>query len=56
MSIGAFSGQVVWGFADGHVASMRRERVMDPTWDVTTTGAANNVGKKNLLHYSEEYK
>ncbi len=56
MSIGAFSGQVVWGFADGHVASMRRERVMDQTWDVTAGADANNIGKKNLLHYSDVYK
>lgn len=56
MSIGAYNGSVVWGFADGHVAAMNRARVMDPTWDVTAGADAANIGKKNLLHYSEVYK
>lgn len=56
MSLGAYNGQTVWGFADGHVATMRQTAVMDQTWDVGATAHANNVGKRNLLHYSGEYK
>lgn len=56
MSLGNYGGQVNWGFADGHVKSTPRFAVMDPTWDVDINGAANNVGKKNLLHFDDQYK
>lgn len=55
MSIGAYGGQTTFGFADGHVKSMRREATMDIGWvSDMATAAANNL--KNLLHYDERYK
>jgi len=55
MSMGAYSGQSNFGFADGHVKTMRREQLMDRLWYTDpTTAAANNA--KNLIHYDERYK
>jgi prepilin-type N-terminal cleavage/methylation domain-containing protein/prepilin-type processing-associated H-X9-DG protein len=54
MSMGNYGGQVNFGFADGHVKSMRRESIMDQTW--STSNASLNIGKKNLLHFSGDYK
>lgn len=54
MSLGSYDGQVNWGFADGHVKSLRRSAVMDISWDPTV--GADNTGRKNLLHYDERFK
>jgi prepilin-type N-terminal cleavage/methylation domain-containing protein/prepilin-type processing-associated H-X9-DG protein len=48
MTMGAYSGSTNFGFADGHVKSMKRESTMDPMWvKDPATAAANNL--RNLL-------
>ncbi|MFQ3588189.1 MAG: prepilin-type N-terminal cleavage/methylation domain-containing protein [Fimbriimonadaceae bacterium] len=55
MSIGAYSGQSNWGFADGHVKSMRREQIMDRLWR-TDPATANAQNRRNLIHWDERFK
>lgn len=55
MSVGAYSAQTNFGFADGHVKSMKRQQTMDREW-VTNMDQAAATGKRNLLHFSEQYK
>jgi len=53
MSVGAYGGNSVWGFADGHAKTMKREQTMvQHQW--TATDVTTNA--KNLFHYDEKYK
>ncbi len=54
MSIGAYSGQTNFGFADGHVKTMKRESTMDIGW-LTDMNNATSMGLKNLMHYDERF-
>jgi len=55
MSMQAYNGVTNFGFADGHVKSMRRDQLMDRTW-YTDPDTAIATFKKNLIHYDERYK
>jgi prepilin-type N-terminal cleavage/methylation domain-containing protein/prepilin-type processing-associated H-X9-DG protein len=55
MSLGAYSGQTNWGFADGHAKSMNRNAIMDRTW-LTDPATAKATYKFNLIHYDGQYK
>jgi prepilin-type processing-associated H-X9-DG protein len=55
VAMGNYSGQTNFGFADGHVKSMRRTALMDPLWRTDPTAAENNFAK-NLIHIDERYK
>jgi len=54
MSVGQYTGQSNFAFADGHVKSMKREAAMDPLWatDINTAVAQQ---RKNLLHFDEQF-
>ena len=55
MSVGAYNGQSNFGFADGHVKTMKREQTADRQWLLNmTTAVANN--SKNLMHFDERFK
>lgn len=54
-ALGAYGGITNWGFADGHAKAMKREAIMDPMW-ATDPVSAKALNKKNLIHYSEQYK
>lgn len=55
MSMGAYGGITNFGFADGHVKSMKRDQLMDRTW-LTDYNSAIANHKKNLIHWDESYK
>jgi prepilin-type N-terminal cleavage/methylation domain-containing protein/prepilin-type processing-associated H-X9-DG protein len=55
VSMGNFSGQTNFGFADGHAKTMRRDQLMDRTW-LTDPAAAEANFAKNLIHVDERYK
>jgi prepilin-type processing-associated H-X9-DG protein len=55
MSIGAYSGQTNWGFADGHVKTMQRNQIMDATWNTNPTLADTN-NLRNLIHWDGRFK
>ncbi|MBL8060551.1 MAG: prepilin-type N-terminal cleavage/methylation domain-containing protein [Chthonomonas sp.] len=54
-SIGGYMGQSNWGFADGHVKSMRQIQTMDERW-VTNPNAAVTAKAYNMVHYMEDFK
>jgi prepilin-type processing-associated H-X9-DG protein len=55
MSMGSYSGITNFGFADGHVKSMRRDQLMDREW-YTNFDNAIATNKRNLIHWDEKYK
>ncbi len=69
MSIGSYSGQTVYGFADGHVKAMNRMQTMAKEWcrsastDPTSGCFQANANpalafsskRRNLFHYSGEF-
>jgi prepilin-type N-terminal cleavage/methylation domain-containing protein/prepilin-type processing-associated H-X9-DG protein len=54
MAMGAYNGKSTFGFADGHVASMDRSRIMIQEYPWTQTHVNNNA--RNLLHFDERFK
>ena len=50
MAIGAHNGMTTFGFADGHVKPVKRERVM------TVVGGNWNQSAPNLIHWDSRYK
>jgi len=55
MSVGAYGGQTNFGFADGHVKTMKRDSVMDRQWLLNMNTAVTNRAK-NLMHYDDQFK
>lgn len=55
MSIGAYSGISIWGYADGHVKAMPRNQIMSPMWATDLTNAIN-TNQRNFIHWDERYK
>jgi prepilin-type N-terminal cleavage/methylation domain-containing protein/prepilin-type processing-associated H-X9-DG protein len=55
MSIGSFGTVSNWGFADGHVKSMKRNQIMDRRWATDPTGA-DTANARNLIHWDERFK
>jgi prepilin-type N-terminal cleavage/methylation domain-containing protein/prepilin-type processing-associated H-X9-DG protein len=55
LTIGAYSGNTNFGFADGHVKSMKRNQVMDALWYSNAVQARDN-GLRNLVHWDERFK
>lgn len=55
VSMGGFGGQSNFGFADGHVKSMRRDQLMDRRWYTDPTAAETNFAR-NLIHIDERFK
>jgi len=58
MTIGAHNGLTNFGFADGHVKTMKRTSVMPWPWDPASIAARAAAGQsnRNLLHWSDQYK
>lgn len=54
MSMGNWNGKTNVVFADGHVKSEKRQSLMDPMW-ISDIDSAIALGRKNLLHYQEQY-
>ena len=56
MSMGSWGGKTTnFAFADGHAKAMNRESTIDPMW-LRDAATAAQQGKKNLFHYSGQYK
>src|SRR5688572_992750 len=55
MSVGAYNGQTNFGFADGHVKTMKRDQTTDRQWLLNMATATANKSK-NLLHFDEQFK
>lgn len=54
-ALGRYGNVSNWGFADGHVKTLSRSALMDPTWATNPTLAdANKL--KNMLHWDGAYK
>ncbi|MCE9558142.1 MAG: prepilin-type N-terminal cleavage/methylation domain-containing protein [Armatimonadetes bacterium] len=54
-AIGGYAGMTNWGFADGHVKSIKQTQIMDPLW-VTNPALAVTNKAKNLVHYDAAFK
>lgn len=54
-SIGGYTGTPNWGFADGHVKSMKQSQIMSDLW-VTNPSQAYTNKSRNLVHYMEDFK
>lgn len=54
-SLGGYSGQPNWGFADGHAKSVPQTRIMSDLWVTNPTQAVTNKAT-NLVHYMEDFK
>lgn len=55
MSIGSYGGMTNWGFADGHVKSMKRNQIMHIEWASNPAAAVTN-NRRNLIHWDERFK
>lgn len=55
MSMGAYSGNSNYGYADGHTKTLRRTQLMDRQW-YTDPATASTTYKRNLIHWDGRYK
>ncbi|MEY4880817.1 MAG: hypothetical protein RLZ87_245 [Armatimonadota bacterium] len=55
MSVGAYGGISIWGFADGHVKAMNRNQIMSSMW-ATSLATAISSNARNMIHWDERYK
>jgi prepilin-type N-terminal cleavage/methylation domain-containing protein/prepilin-type processing-associated H-X9-DG protein len=56
MSIGGYQETSNWGFADGHVQSLRQAAIMKAPWNASTAADRVAENARNLVHWDERFK